>query len=202
MKSIYQISTFAEWVFNKCKGPRLTTSDIDFDIFKERIKTFGKTDHAEIERIMSSIENHIIGAPREYIVDFVDDDKSVFEASNLKIRGQAMRGRPDLVLRHRTKDYLIIVERKTTRQRRPINLEETARGNWLNIQAQLWCYSHLDRWRDAAGVTLVGEIWVHHERLLTRAIDPLVWFKTDPRHQDDCRALFRRYRDSLDCIEG
>lgn len=194
-RGVATASAFANWVFEDAK-PNWRRYASDDDIVPEDvILRLGAVDHAEIERIKASIPNEFIGTAADYAVDFVDDGADVsFEASNLLIRGVPVRGRPDLVLRHRSKDHVIIVERKTTRLRRPLDIAETSRGTWRNIEAQLWCYSHLDPWRDAERVTLVGDIWIRQRGALTRAIEPLVWLKDDPEHSSSCRALFKRYR--------
>ena len=187
-------SNFARWVFEESK-PAWRRQEAEDWIPAEQILRLGEVDHGEIERIKASIPNELIGAASDYEVDFVDDGSDVsFQASNLLIRGVAVRGRPDLVLKHRRRDHVVIIERKTTRLRRPVDIAETTRGTWRNIEAQLWCYSHMDPWRDAERVTLVGEIWIRQHGMLTRAIEPLVWLKDDPEHSSVCRALFKRYR--------
>lgn len=188
-------SEFARWVFEVSKPAKQRHIADDDWVPAERIMRLGEVDHAEIDRIKSSIPNELIGVAADYVVDFVDGGSDVsFLASDLLIRGVPVRGRPDLVLRHRSKDHVIIVERKTTRLRRPVDIAETSRGTWRNIEAQLWCYSHLDPWREAERVTLIGEIWILQGGALSRAIEPLVWWKDDQEHSDACRALFKRYR--------
>ena len=194
-RGIATASAFADWVFRDTKPFWQRYVPDDERVPEEVILRLGSMDHAEIERIKAGIPNEFIGSAADYEVAFADDGSDVsFEASGLLIRGVPVRGRPDLVLKHRSRDHVIIVERKTTRLRRPVDIKETAKGTWRNIEAQLWCYSHLDPWRDVERVTLVGEMWIRQGGVLTTAIEPLVWHKDDRDHSDVCRSLFKRYR--------
>ncbi len=91
--------------------------------------TLGRLDHDAIEQIAGALTNEMIGSPSDYGVAFSDPEDTVFEAPTLTIGGAKIRGRPDLVLTHRTKDHVIIVERKTSRTPRYFTTEETAVGN-------------------------------------------------------------------------
>ena len=151
----------------------------------------------------------MIGVAADYVVDFVDDGSQTwFEASNLLICGMPLLGRLGVVLKRRSRDHVIIVERKTTRLKRPIDIRETSRGTWRNIEARLWRCSHVDPWREAGRVTRVGEIRIHQGGVITTAIEPLVWQKEDQDHSNSCRAPFGRYRGlnsrcpSIDCVSG
>jgi hypothetical protein len=72
----------------------------------------------------------------------------------LTIHGVPMWGAPDLVFRYRRTGGLVIVERKASDKRIPMD-------GWPDLRAQLWCYAQIDDpvWREAPTIRLVGEVW-------------------------------------------
>jgi hypothetical protein len=191
---LWAASSFADWVFRQLKGYRRSGSpSSEREAHEEQLMLFGRRDHEEIDQIAQRLRNEMIGSPSDYRVGFTDPDGAVFEAPSLRIMGKPLRGRPDLVLEHKTREHVIIVERKTSRSQRYFTTEETAIGNWVNIECQLWCYSHFAPWAQRERVTLIGEIWRHHDGVLVRALDPLVWQKEDEEHEAKCRKFFRHY---------
>lgn len=79
----------------------------------------------------------------EWIYGKPGHETEILEASRLLVGGEALRCKPDAVLRHRV--TIMIIERKATF----IPREKIPAGGWPNIKAQLWCYSWIDRWQDA-----------------------------------------------------
>lgn len=105
--------------------------------------------------------------------------------SALKFNGNPLWGAPDLVYRNNTTDELIIVERKATDKPIPVN-------GWPNLKAQLWAYSHIDDFKNAPLITLIGEIWgMVDGRLKRRAV--LRWSKIDKVFDSENLELLIRY---------
>jgi hypothetical protein len=191
-------SGFSDWVFRFKKRRWLAAADAEFSEWnRDPARRRGLIDHAEIDALRQRIHNDLIGEPTSYHPIFADNESTsghVFRASALTVGGRPLACRPDLVLKNEAKHHVVIVERKTTRQLRTLSQQETSRGNWCNIQAQLWCYSHVDDWNDEKRVTLIGEIWRRlGDDQLVKAIDPFVWHKGDIEHESKCKALFQHY---------
>ena len=80
--------------------------------------------------------------------------------SSLQVNGKALRASPDLVFREEVptgnqlsgRERIIIVEIKCTNATVPPRL-------WPNVRVQLWAYSKIDDFIDAAEIILVGEVW-------------------------------------------
>lgn len=74
------------------------------------------------------------------------------QIDDLKVGGTPLRASPDLLYRNELESKIVIVEIKHTKMVVPTNL-------WPNIWGQLWCYAQLPMVRDAASVSVVGEVW-------------------------------------------
>ena len=73
-------------------------------------------------------------------------------------------------------------------------IEQSEKDNWDNIEAQLWCYSRFEKWRDKnKRVTLIGEVWRNHGGMPVRIIKPFAWEKDEPKHETKCQNLFNLY---------
>lgn len=105
--------------------------------------------------------------------------------SNLTLNGQPLWGVPDLVYQHKTSGECLIIERKASDKPIP-------RNGWPNLKAQLWAYSHIDVFKDAPTITLVGEIWDIVEGQPTRRA-VLRWSQTDKKFNDENLELFSLY---------
>ena len=180
-------SAFGQWVFEQTKGRRKGYSSVAIDPHeREAAMRRGVRDHNVIDQL-KRIANELVGTPSDYIpISHGEDGKPSLIASYLTFDGEPFRCRPDLVLRHISKEHIIIIGRKTTRQRRHINRDES----WQNIEAQLWCYSYIDEWADVDNITLIGEIWFDFDR---PAIEPFVWRKGEREHHQRCKRHFWRY---------
>lgn len=105
--------------------------------------------------------------------------------SNLTLNGEPLWGAPDLVYRNRTTGELVIVERKASDKPIPVN-------GWPNLRAQLWAYSHIDNFKSAPTISLIGEVWDMVEgRLTRRAV--LRWAQADKEFDAENMELFSLY---------
>lgn len=105
------------------------------------------------------------------------EQAAVLSAPSLLIGGQPLKGRPDLVYRHRYESCVVIVEVKCTTKPIP-------RALWPNVWAQLWAYSRIAEYHQAERVVVLAEIWADYggELILRRLV------RRDPR-----RANFDRF---------
>ncbi len=116
-----------------------------------------------------------------------------FQIPGLAIDGEPMRGRPDVVLRHRPSNVLTIIERKSSHTEIPLDA-------WPDLRAQLWCYAQIDypAWHNASAIRLVGDVWVEVGtnvlRLRERDGGLMVWMKDDPVLNAQNAELFARYK--------
>jgi hypothetical protein len=181
-------SKFGQWVFEQTKGHWRSHASGALDPKeREAVLRQGALDHNEIDQLKIKHRNELIGTPSDYMpLSFDGDGKPSLIASRLTYDGEPFRCRPDLVLEHSSKQHIIIVERKTTRQQRYINTKE----GWENIEAQLWCYAHINAWANVENITLIGEIWYGFG---CTTIDPFVWRKGELEHHRRCKRHFYRY---------
>jgi hypothetical protein len=77
----------------------------------------------------------------------------VFKISRLRVNGQALTARPDLVFARPDGSEALIVEVKVFRG------FAVPDGGWPNLRAQLWAYSWIDDLQHFSRIRLVGEIW-------------------------------------------
>lgn len=118
--------------------------------------------------------------------DPLDDSREYFVSSKLRVNGQKLVGRPDVVLRKKYGREIMIIERKVTRSNVPIN-------GWPNLQVQLWCYRWLDRWKRSDFTYLIGDIWVDVKGHLSKASTVPRWGSNDPHFDEKCARLFQLY---------
>lgn len=72
--------------------------------------------------------------------------------SSLRVNQQCLWGRPDLVFKHKKSGEFLILEIKVTNFTPPD-------GGWPNLRAQLWAYSHADKFAVAPRIFLASEVW-------------------------------------------
>jgi len=105
--------------------------------------------------------------------------------SSLTLNGESLWGAPDLVYQNRDTRELLIVERKASDKPIPAD-------GWPNLRAQLWAYSHIDEFKDAPVITLIGEIWdLVDGKLARRAV--LRWSQDDKEFDAENMELFSLY---------
>ncbi len=99
-----------------------------------------------------------------------------------------MRCRPDLVFEQRANGAVIIVEYKMTRKgHSPKSFDPEG---YPDNRAQLWCYSHIDDFRDVNEVFLVLQFWdaTTFENKAT-----LTWLRPDQEMEKEARRYFLKY---------
>ena len=98
-----------------------------------------------------------------------------------------MRCRPDFIFEHRNVNAVVIVEYKMTSfgTRNFVDPEGSP-----NDRAQLWCYSHIDDFRDVKELFLVLQMWdaTTFENKAT-----LAWLRADEALEKEARGYFLKY---------
>ena len=124
-----------------------------------------------------------------------DKKDTVFKSSCLRINNNPIYCKPDVILQHETSKLILIIERKTT----SVPQEYIPANGWPNIQAQLWCYSWIDKWFTAPDILLVAQIWHRtykpkggYALELNKNIGSL-WRRSDEKHNKFCHELFKAY---------
>jgi hypothetical protein len=175
------VSRFTDWIYD------LVHDDVPSWVRAESLE-MGAEGEAEIERWRKIMPRPNV--PSGWTLEFadpLDGTTTAFRISSLTLKGQPLYGRPDLVFRNSDGD-IAIVERKVTRAKVPPQ-------GWPNLKAQLWCYSWIDRWKDAREIYLIGEIW-EWIRGTTCAMSPIDyprWKRSDNKFHQECAELFRIY---------
>jgi hypothetical protein len=207
-------SAFAGWVYSLYNKPHMGIRPADINGSQARLNkddrhVLGVLTQEWVDQFFQWINLRnpgAMGTGWDWIYGKPGHETEILEASRLRVGGEALRCKPDAVLRHRATGDIIIIERKAAF----VPLEKIPAVGWPNIKAQLWCYSWLDQWQDARKIYLVGQIWhvvpiwgrkapfpakqklVGLERpRLTAAY--LRWNKDDQLFQDQCRELFQYY---------
>lgn len=104
---------------------------------------------------------------------------------SLEVDGASMTGVPDLVFRERKTGRILIVELKVSEAILPSD-------GWPNLRAQLWAYSHIEKWSAAPEVLLAGEVWSPESAGLQRR-RTYQWRATDEVLQAESKELFEAY---------
>lgn len=117
--------------------------------------------------------------------DPLSDERVVKIISNLRVRGQPLKGVPDVVFREKKTGRILIVERKASNREIPTD-------GWPNLRAQLWAYAQIDDWANAPEVLLVGEIWgFTGTKVYPRAVRR--WVYGEPQFERQNAELFGLY---------
>lgn len=118
------------------------------------------------------------------------NNSNYFLASSLKVNNQSLRCKPDVVLKHKSLDKILIIERKTTR----MSDKFVPKDGWANLATQLWCYGWIDEWLDCKDVTLVGQIWQRTwANSLTMLQSHPFYQRNDIRYHAACLNWFQKY---------
>jgi hypothetical protein len=168
-------TAFADWVFWR-KNPNYVPAERGHS--SVRMMWSGQCGHKQIEqlrlwlctdrRAASLVEK--AGRWQPIYVDSPDGAAgSPFMASCLKVDGEPVRGRPDVVLRDEDTGGLIVLERKLL-QREP---KSVPKDGYANHWCQLWCYGWMDQWAGAPYVLLALQYW-HRD-----------WRRGPPAKKDD-----------------
>ena len=154
-------TAFADWVFWRMnptyQPPERGHSSV-------RMKWSGAYGHKQIEKLRLWLSGDRRAAPliekaghwRPIYVDQPDGAAGdLLQASRLHVGGQAVRGRPDVVLRDEDTGGVIVLERKVLQR----DAESVPEDGYANHWCQLWCYGWMDAWADAPYVMLVLQYW-------------------------------------------
>lgn len=185
-------SAFAQWVFeqsnDQTRVPNLSTQ-------REKMQK-GSYAHLVIDnyfkyRQANSI-NYQSKSISDWIIEHTEEDGRAgkfYKASNLLVNDKPLNCSPDVVLRHKSKSQVIIIERKTTFQKNP---QIPALG-WPNVQAQLWCYSWIDSMLDIDEVLLVNQVWIAKSIGYFVCSRQPTWKKGDSEISNKCLSWFKLY---------
>jgi hypothetical protein len=155
-----QATSFSSWVFNLCHAHSKSQKELYAETF---IK--GKMREFEISRLTKhlTLQNHK-SIPTDWLPVYEDPlvqdaRQEYFVTKNLKINGEELHCRPDVVLFNDLTKELLIVERKSA-----ITSEASIPDHFYpNVLAQLWCYSKIDfeqaNWPIPKKVILAAELW-------------------------------------------
>lgn len=187
-------SCFANWVFY-CQHPQET--DRRSAAQQKRDRAFGTFNHYRIQEFWEMYRKRYSGAyqPSEWAhkySDSHDESTKVLRASRLVFQGSPILCKPDAVLRNRTTNEILIIERKMTYDQNPNPFL------WGSLRAQLWCYSMIDDWINAPEVYLVGETWVYERgsgRSARTLFDNVVprYRRSDTLFNREMKTLFELY---------
>ena len=187
-------SGFADWVFRETH-PHYIDSRKDKASRRERLAR-GKRTHLDIELFLRhEWTKSYFGKNRDagwslYFCDNKQHPDRIFEASNLTIDDQPLKCVPDLVLVEDRSAEVLIIERKTTF----VDEIRIPKAGWPNVEAQLWCYSHIDEFSDAPKVHLVGQLWTRMDRgVISLCHRHPAWMRGDQPHESRCRQWFENY---------
>lgn len=185
-------SAFADWVFRR-ENPGWVPPNQGDVAEKAKQLELGIADHQFVELFLNHCwTNRKLAKTgttgwRLLFADRGDGNQRYFSATNLTVAGHALRCIPDVVLQHQQSNSLIIIERKTTRTHR------IPPAGWPNVEAQLWCYSHIDEFASADRVLLVSQLWQRSNGgLCLNSVHPN-WLRGDAPHEQRCIDWFVEY---------
>jgi len=206
------VSSFADWVFG------LSNDFVNGEAAKRR----GKKAEAEIvESVLKSREQkewwdrvqvkrkmdmaYYIGkrfSKDLWQLEYDGTANSCVDAlqiSALKVNGQPLQAKPDLVFRDRRSGDVLIMELKAWNGRGKLPV-----FGWPNLKMQLWCYGMIDKWRDAPSIILQSRVWrwdydwddendTRGGGLIVPGLVLQPWLSTDPRVHNECLELFKAF---------
>lgn len=190
-------SEFANWVF-EWSVPSLKVSPDRSEHQRHRM-VLGAITHREIDQFMrfrwtqDFLAGHATSDWRLLFADNGETERQTFRASRLTVEQVPVRCVPDAVLMNSSTNTILIIERKTTNVPKPSIPE----NGWPNVEAQLWCYSHIDDWRGVREVLLVGQLWHRFRGGVQLCHTHPSWKRDDPAHENRCRIWFERYGGQL-----
>ena len=189
-------SSFAQWVFEQSTHYKAQKSFVQRKNMQQGIEAHQTIDVFFKKQWTNKINVHSESAS-DWIVEHTDEDGRAgkfYKASSLVVNNKPLHCSPDVVLRHKTKSQIIIIERKTTTNKNPI---VPAKG-WPNVQAQLWCYSWIDSTLDVDEVFLVNQVWAGFAWSHRLSGYHPMWKRGDRELSNKCLSWFRLYGGELD----
>jgi hypothetical protein len=190
-------SAFANWVFERNNPHWKPPTALAENARSERMK-LGVMDHAAVERFMrhtwTAKKFSRIGTTgwTLWFADSGHNAMSPFLASRLLIDNMPMKCVPDVVLRHAQSNSFLVIERKTTAK------DSVPRNGWPNVEAQLWCYSHIDDFKEASNVLLVSQLWTRIRGGLSLHSYHPSWLRGNPLHEARCTYWLTEYGGHVD----
>jgi len=192
-------SAFAQWVFEQSVHYKAQESFIQSKNMQQGIDAHQSIDNFFRKQWVNKL-NIGSDSASDWIVEHTEQDGKAgkfYKASSLIVNNKPLHCSPDVVLRHKTKSQIVIIERKTTRT----NYRTIPAKGWSNVQAQLWCYSWIDSILDVDEVILVNQVWWRFGRVVTGLklcnYHPM-WKRGDREVSDKCLSWFRLYGGELD----
>jgi len=184
-------SAFSQWVYKESHHYSNTNTLSSFEN-----KLQGRRAHLAIDNFfrMSWAENHLDSDDlSDWTIEHTEGDArsgKYYQASCLQINGKPMHCSPDLILRHKTKDQVLIIERKTTY----VPIYKMPEDGWPNVQAQLWSYSWMDCVADADEVILICQLWQNQRNgTLIMFDEHSLWKRDDNEFHNRCLSWFNTY---------
>ena len=185
-------SAFSQWVYQESKYKSTNINTLtDYHNKKQ-----GREAHLSIDNFfrMDWAAKHLNSdTASDWIIEHTESDARLgkfYYSNSLSINGKPMHCSPDLILRHKHRDQVLIIERKTTFVPEP----KIPIDGWPNVQAQLWCYAWIDDLLDAKEVTLVGQLWHRmRNKCLIMCHSHPVWKRSDKRFHNKCLSWFNAY---------
>lgn len=157
---------------------------------------------SDIEQFRRWYDQTAVGSVRrgDWLLEFadpLDNSADPFVASFLKVHGEPLRCKPDVVLRNRINGDILIIGRKITW----VPVGQIPAYGWPNLRTQLWCYSWIDQWARTDNVYLVAQIWRRsreyedYEMIDQSKLVPVSprWQKGDAQFHQECLSLFQTY---------
>ena len=188
---INNASSFAQWVFKQSRYTRESNP-----LSEHKYKQKGRAAHLAIDHFfrMEWAKNNLNSdSISDWIIEHTEADGRAgkyFKASSLVINSKPLKCSPDLILRHKKKNKVVIIERKTTFV--PTSLIPA--NSWPNVQAQLWCYSWIDSLLDVEEVILVGQLWHHiRKEAFSMSDSHPMWKRDDKEFNEKCLSWFKLY---------
>ena len=185
-------SSFAQWVFEQSVDQSQAP---DFFAQKHNMQK-GSEAHLTIDNFFRQQWANKLNVGSEsasdWIVEHTEQDGRAgkyYNASSLVVNNEPLHCSPDVVLRHKTKSQVVIIERKTTNNKNPII---PAKG-WPNVQAQLWCYSWIDSMLDVDEVFLVNQVWAGFAFSYRLSKYHPMWKRGDKEIDENCLNWFTLY---------
>jgi len=195
-KAVPTASAFADWVFQESRNYSVQKNEGKLEgTYRSLRLQLGTVTHRHIELfLMFKWTQEFLESrdPSDWVLVFADNKhhpERIFEATTLRIGEQPLRCVPDVVLKNVRQNIYLVIERKTTFVPEPnIPIE-----GWPNVEAQLWCYSWIDDWKNAEEVLLVGQLWHRIGGGISLCHRHPAWKRSDPAHHGRCLAWFKKY---------
>jgi hypothetical protein len=185
----YNVSNFCDWVYD-LHGVPYSSGALNRGIEGER-RVFENRVRPPQRLGWQLIHNGMAVDSRTRITDQTAPRPSSYKISSLSILGEPLSASPDLIFRRQDGpdakitgvEDILILEIKCTDAPLPLDL-------WPNLRCQLWAYSKIDQFADAAKLYLAAEVW---SAIGTRQRCTVSWRRDDQKYDAECLRLFQAY---------